>query len=67
MLLNNFRLIGLLRAYSKILEKAVHKRMLSFRTLNHALSNYRFDFHPNYSTFADCNCLITKQQIIFEK
>jgi len=67
MLLNNYRPISLLSAFSKILEKAVHKRMLSFVTLNHTLSDCQFGFCPNYSTSATSNCFVNKITNYFSK
>ena len=58
--LNNYRPISLLNTFSKILEKAMHKRMLSFLNRNHALSEFQFGFRPNYSTPLTCTCLINK-------
>ena len=58
--LNNYRSISLLNTFSKILEKAMHKRMLSFLNRNHALSEFQFGFRINYSTPLACTCLINK-------
>ena len=58
--MNNYRPISLLNTFSKILEKAMHKRMLSFLNRNHALSEFQFGFRPNYSTSLACTCLINK-------
>ena len=58
--LNNYRPISLLNTFPKILEKAMHKRMLSFLNRNHASSEFQFGFLPNYSTFLACTCLINK-------
>jgi len=67
MLLNNYRPVCILSAFSKILEKAVQKILLSFLTLNHVLFDYQFKFRPNYSTSAVCNCFINKITNYFSK
>ena len=58
--LNNYRPISLLKTFSKILEKAMHKRMLSVLNCNHALSEFQFGFRPIYSTSLACTCRINK-------
>ena len=58
LLLKNYRPIGLLCAFSKILEKAVHIRMLFFFNTNNALSTSQIGFRPNYSTSAVCTYFI---------
>ena len=58
--LNNYRPISLLNTFSKILESAMHKRILSFLNRNHALSEFQFGFRPNYSTSLAYACLIRK-------
>ena len=60
LLLQNYRPISLLSAFSKILEKAVHTRMLSYLNRCKTLSKFQLDFRPNHSTSAACNCLVNK-------
>ena len=58
--LNNCKPISLLNTFSKIFEKAMHKKLLSFLNRNHALSDFQFGFHANYSTSTACTCRIIK-------
>ena len=60
LLLQNYRPISLLSAFSKILEKAVHTRMLSYLNRCKTLPKFQFGFRPNHSRFAACNCLVNK-------
>ena len=60
LLSQNYRPICLLSAFSKILEKAVHTRMLSFLNCCKTLSKFQFGFRPNHFTSAACNCLVNK-------
>ena len=60
LLLQNYRPISLLSAFSKILEKAVHTRLLSYLNRCKTLSKFQFGFRPNHSTSAACNCLANK-------
>ena len=48
--INNYRPISLLPAISKILEKIVYKRLLSFLTINNILNLSQFGFRKNSST-----------------
>ena len=47
---NNYRPISLLCTLSKILEKIVHKRTITFFKFNHILSNSQFGFREKHST-----------------
>ena len=46
----NYRPISLLPSLSKILEKLVYKRLLSFLTINNILNQNQFGFRKNHST-----------------
>ena len=59
----NYRPISLLNTFSKILEKAMHKRMQSFLNRNHALTEFQFGFRPNYSTSLACTMHMSYKQI----
>ena len=48
--INNYRPISLLPAISKILEKIVYKRLLSFLTINNIITLSQFGFRKNHST-----------------
>ena len=58
LLLQNYRSISLLNAFSKILEKGVQTRMLSYLNRCKALSKFQFGFRPNHSTSATCNYIV---------
>ena len=47
---NNYRPISLLSCFSKILEKIMYKRLLSFLTRNNVLYNNQFGFRQSHST-----------------
>ena len=47
--INNYRPISVLSALSKILEKVVHKRMMSFFNMHSILSNNQFGFRSKHS------------------
>ena len=48
--INNYRPISLLPAISKILEKIVYKRLISFLTINNIINLSQFGFRKNSST-----------------
>lgn len=54
----NYRPISVLNSFSKILEKLIQKRMLSFLHSNNLLSNHQFGFRPKYSTAHACDYLV---------
>ena len=56
----NYRPISVLSALSKILEKLIHKRVLSFLNLNKVLSKLQFGFKPSLSTQLSCSYLSSK-------
>ena len=49
-LLTNYRPISLLPAFSKILEKIIHKRLYSFLNINDLLISNQFGFRKGHST-----------------
>ena len=56
-IVSNYRPISILSAFSKVIEKAVFKRMIGFINANHILSNFQFGFRPlHFASFA-CNFL----------
>ena len=58
LLLQNYRPISLLSAFSKILEKAVYTRLLSYFDCWKTLSKFQFGFRLNHSTSAACTWLV---------
>ena len=59
-LVSNYRLISALSAFSKILEKLVHKPILSFLNQNNILFQLQFGFRPTFSTQLACFYLPSK-------
>ena len=59
-LVSNYRPISVLSAFSKILEKLVHKRILSFLNQNNNLSQLQFGFRPTFLTQLACSYLSSK-------
>ena len=53
--MTNYRPISLLPAISKILEKLIHKRLYSFLTSQHIISDRQYGFRPKLST-SDALC-----------
>ena len=60
LLLQNYRPINLLSAFSTISQKAVHMHMLFYLNQCKTLSKLQFGFRPNHSMSATCNCLVNK-------
>ena len=68
--LNNYRPISLLPAFSKLLEKIVHKRLIAFLQSNNIIYEHQYGFQPKHSTvhplihfvksISDSNDLVTK-------
>ena len=56
----NYRPISVLRTFSKILEKLIYKRILSFFNQNKALTKLQFGFRPSLSTQLACFYLSSK-------
>ena len=48
--MGNYRPISLLPSVSKILEKAVHKRLYGFCETQHILYDNQYGFRPKHST-----------------
>ena len=61
----NYRPISVLSAFSKILEKIVHKRILSFLNQNNILSKLQFGFRPTLSTHLACSYLSSEISDLF--
>ena len=55
----------MLSAFSKILEKIVHKRILSFLNQNNILYKLQFGFKPTFSTQLACSYLSSKISDLF--
>ena len=49
-ILNNYRPISILPAFSKILEKLVSIRLINFLESQNILYKHQYGFRPNYST-----------------
>ena len=64
-LVSNYRPISVLSAFSKILEKLVHKHILSFLNQNNILSQLQFGFRPTFSTKLACSYLPSKTTDLF--
>jgi hypothetical protein len=48
--MDNYRPISLLNAFSKVLERVVHNRLSSYLDFNNLLSNSQYGFRKNHST-----------------
>ena len=46
----NYRPISILPAFSKIIEKLVYKRLMSYMCDHNILYQYQFGFRPNHDT-----------------
>ena len=55
----------MLSAFSKMLEKIVQKRILSFLNQNNILSKLQFGFRPTFSTHLACSYLSSKVSDLF--
>ena len=64
-LVSNYRPISVFRAFSKILEKLVHKRILSFLNQNNILFQFQFGFRLTFSTQLACSFLPSKITDLF--
>ena len=62
---SNYRPISVLSAFSKILEKLIHNRILSFLDQNNILSKLQFGFRPTFSTQLACSYLSSKISDLF--
>ena len=49
-LLTNYRSVSILPAFSKILEKIMYKRLITFLDKHQVLSENQYGFHKNHST-----------------
>ena len=47
---DNYRPISVLLVISKIIEKIIHRQLITFLDKNHLLTKFRFDFRPKLST-----------------
>ena len=50
-ILSNYRPISILSVFSKLFEKLIHKRLLSYLCHNDIISQKQFGFRPRYSTY----------------
>ena len=64
-LVSNYRPISVLSAFSKILEKLVHIRILSFLNQNNILSQLQFGFRPTFSIQLACSYLSSEITDLF--
>ena len=64
-LVSNYRPIKVGSAFSKILEKSVYKRILSFLNQNNILSLLPFGFRPTFSTQLTCSYVSSKITNLF--
>ena len=64
---SNYRPISLLPIFSKILEKLVYRRLLSFLTRQNFFPENQFDFRKNYSTSHAATLLVENIANAFEE
>ena len=64
---NNYRPISLLPVFSKILEKLVYWRLLSFLTRQNFFHENQFGFRKNYSTSHAATLLVENITNAFEE
>ena len=62
---SNYRPISALSTFSKILEKIVNKRILSFLNQNNIISKLQFGFRPTFSTQLASSYLSSKMSDLF--
>lgn len=60
---SNYRPISILLVFSKVIEKRIHKRMVSFLTKHHLMTPFRFGFTMQHSAET---ALLLQKEIIFD-
>ena len=55
MYFSNYRPVSVLPLFSKILERLMYKRLLSFINKHEILFDYQFGFHDNHSQNLECH------------
>ena len=65
--IQNYRLISILSAFSKILEKLMYNRLLSFLKMNYTLTNVQHGFRENKSTETASHSFIESVQEALDK
>ena len=65
--LGNYRPISILSVFSKILEKIVHKRTMTFLEKYNIIHDSQYGFRPNFSTSLALTDLSNKVTDVFEK
>jgi len=63
----NYRPISLLTIFSKIFEKIVFKRVMTFLENHSLISNCQYGFRPNYSTELAIHCLTNQIYEVLDK
>ena len=63
----NNRLISILPCFSKILESAIHRRLMGYLTKHSILNNHQYGFRKKHSTFMAILELTNKIFDLFEK
>ena len=67
MLINNYRPISILPVFSKVLEKLMYNRLMSFINKHNILYKYQFGFRKNYGTNLALICVLDKVLNALEK
>ena len=62
-IVSNYRLISILRAFTKVMEKVVFTPIIGFINANYILSDFQFEFCLLHSINPSCNFL---NDLIFE-
>ena len=65
--ITNYRPISLLPSFSKIIEKIIHKRLISYLTENNILANEQFGFRKNSTTNMATYALLNNIQLSLDK
>ena len=65
--ITNYRPISLLYSFSKIIEKIIYKRLISYLTENNILANEQFGFRKNSTTNRGTYALLNNIQLSLDK
>ena len=65
-LCSNYRPISVLSVFSKVFEKLVHKRLISYLEKNKILYQRQFGFRQGYSTFMSLLEFVNNATLAFE-